>query len=68
MMTFPRVPSSQIRPPIPSIPPLPSTNMLPMRSGRNRFSQPVNPMMAPVAFNRQSIYLKHHYSFLFIDD
>ncbi|KAI2810384.1 hypothetical protein BLOT_001545 [Blomia tropicalis] len=54
MMTFPRVPSSQIRPPIQSIPPLPSTNMLPMRSGRNRFSQPVNPMMAPVAFNRQN--------------
>lgn len=61
MMAFPRVPTSQIRPPLPSIPPPPP--ILPMRNGRNRFSQPhhMNPMMAPVAFNRQGL----SFSYLF---
>ena len=52
-MAYPRVPPSQIRPPIPPIPPMPAPPIMPIRNGRNRFSQPVNPMMAPVAFNRQ---------------
>lgn len=54
MMTYPRVPQSQIRPPISSIPPLAATPILPMsRNVRNRFPQPFNPML-PVTFNRQS--------------
>lgn len=54
-MTYPRVPQSQIRPPIPSIPPLATTPILPMssRNVRNRFQQPFNPML-PVTYNRQS--------------
>ena len=53
MMAYPRVPPSQIRPPIPPIPTMSAQPVFPMRSARNRFSQPFNPMM-PVAFNRQS--------------
>ncbi|UXI22993.1 hypothetical protein NH340_JMT08936 [Sarcoptes scabiei] len=50
-----RVPQTQIRPPLQAIPPLNGPSILPIsRNGRNRFSQPFNPMLS-VPYHRQNL-------------